>query len=313
MAPRFTTRTMVLSALVIAGLLACSSELPVEGKQPASPSASATFDSSRAWEHLRRQVAFGPRPAGSVALGETRKYIIDQLKLAGIDSKEQSFETDTPVGHIKMSNVIATIPGARPDRIVIGSHFDTKRFANVRFVGASDAASSTAVALELGRLLKARRNPMTIELLFLDGEEATLPDWTGTDNTYGSRYYVEAARKSGTLAGLKTFILLDMVGDRNLTIRRDRSSTSWLNDVIWDTAARLKYGTYFLRESFDIGGDDHFPFLAAGVPSIDIIDFDYPAWHTPQDDLDHVGARSLQIVGDVVFASLPEIQKRLAH
>jgi glutaminyl-peptide cyclotransferase len=272
--------------------------------------AQTRFDSNRAWEHLRRQVAFGPRPAGSAALAECRRYIIAELKAAGIEAREQAFDAQTPLGRVGMVNVIATIPGARADRIVLASHYDTKLFKQFRFVGASDGASSTAALLELGRVLKGRRNEFTIELLFLDGEEAVV-EWREPDHTYGSRHYVEAAKKAGTLAGLKTLILLDMIGDRSLTVRRDTNSTPWLNEVVWASAAKLGHRTTFLNDSTAVE-DDHIPFLRAGVPSIDIIDLDYGAWHTAQDDLDHVAAGSLQVVGDVVLDALPEIEKRLA-
>jgi Zn-dependent M28 family amino/carboxypeptidase len=255
-------------------------------------------------------VAIGPRPAGSAALAECRRYIIAELKAAGIDAREQAFDAQTPIGRVAMVNVIATIPGARPDRIVLASHYDTKLFKQFRFVGASDGASSTAALLELGRALKGRRNEFTIELLFLDGEEAVL-EWREPDHTYGSRYYVEAAQKAGTLAGVKALILLDMIGDRNLTVRRDTNSTPWLNEIVWASAARLGYRSAFLSDATTVE-DDHIPFLRAGVPSVDIIDLDYAAWHTAQDDLDHVSARSLQIVGDVVLDALPAIEKRLA-
>ena len=270
-----------------------------------------TFDSSRAWEHLRRQVAIGPRPAGSAALAECRRYILAELKAAGIDAREQPFDAMTPLGVIKMINVIATIPGRRPERIALATHYDTKLFRELRFLGASDGASSTAAVLELGRVLKARQNDFTIELLFLDGEEAVNTEWRDPDNTYGSKYYVRAARQAGTLAGLKALVLLDMIGDRNLDIRRDTYSTPWLTDIVWGSAATLGHGATFIRENFAVE-DDHLPFLTAGVPSVDIIDLDYPQWHTAEDDLDHVSARSLQIVGDVVLDALPQIEQTLA-
>jgi len=269
------------------------------------------FDSNRAYEHLRRQVAFGPRPAGSAAIAQTRQYILGELKSAGITAREDAWDAPTPVGLIRMVNIIATIPGRRPDRLALATHYDTKRESRFRFVGASDAASSTAAVLELGRLLKGRQNDYTIELLFFDGEEAVV-EWVGNDNTYGSRHYVQAARQNGTLAGLKALVLLDMIGDRNLNIRRESSSTRWLNDVIWASAKKLGYTREFVDEEFAIGGDDHFPFLAAGIPAVDIIDFDYPAWHTAQDDLDHVSARSLQVVGDVILDAWPQIERRLS-
>ena len=164
-----------------------------------------------------------------------------------------------------MVNLVATIPGARKERIVIAGHYDTKLYRQFRFVGASDGASSAAFLLELARVLHARKNPMTIELLFLDGEEARLPEWGGTDNTYGSRHYVEVAKKDGSLATLKALMLIDMIGDRDLDIRRDTNSTPWLTNAIWETARRLNLDDYFLPDSTRIE-DDHLPFLAAGDP-----------------------------------------------
>ena len=156
--------------------------------QPQAPG----FDSSKAWEHLRQQVAIGPRPSGSPGNVKNRDYIKAQMAALGIKTAEQPFDGATPLGPVKMVNIIATIPGQRPDRIVLASHFDTKLFRDFRFVGASDGASSTAALLELARVIKARGQlPFTIELLFLDGEEAVV-EWQGTDNTYGSRHYVDA-------------------------------------------------------------------------------------------------------------------------
>jgi glutaminyl-peptide cyclotransferase len=193
---------------------------------------------------------------------------------------------------------------------VIAGHYDTKLYREFRFVGASDGGSSAAFLLELARALKGRRNPMTIELLFLDGEEARMPDWHGTDNTYGSRHYVEMAKHDGSLAALKALILIDMIGDRDLDIRRDANSTPWLTNLVWDAAKQKQLDAYFLADTTRIE-DDHLPFVAAGVPSVDIIDLDYEQWHTAKDTLDAVSARSLQVVGDVVLAALPQIEAHL--
>jgi Zn-dependent M28 family amino/carboxypeptidase len=254
-------------------------------------------------------VEIGPRVSGTAANTKTRQYIISTLAAVGIKATEQAFEAATPLGPVKMANVIATLPGTRPERIVIGSHFDTKLFREFRFVGASDGASSTAALLELARALKDRPRPFTIELLFLDGEEAVVT-WSDTDSTYGSRHYVRAAQQGGTLKSIRAFILLDMIGDRDLTIRREANSTRWLTDAIWAAAKRLGHSRYFLSESTPIE-DDHIPFLQAGVQAVDIIDLDYKAWHTADDTLQNVSAQSLQIVGDVVLAALPDIEQTL--
>ena len=267
------------------------------------------FDSSRAWEHLRQLVALGPRPAGSPAIEQARAYIKKQLATAGVSVAEQAWEDKTPVGPIKMVNLVATIPGASKNRLIIGGHYDTKRFREFRFVGANDGGSSAAFLIELARVLKTRNNALTIELLFLDGEEAVV-EWTGTDNTYGSRYYVAAARKDGSLATAKAFVLVDMIGDRDLQLTREVRSTPWLAGIIRSAATAQNLGSYFAGPPLALE-DDHLPFLAAGVPSVDLIDFEFPAWHTAGDNLDAVSARSLQIVGDVLLAALPQIEAKL--
>jgi glutaminyl-peptide cyclotransferase len=271
----------------------------------------ATFESGRAWEHLRQLVAIGPRPSGSAAIEQTRKYIKEQLAASGLVAVEQAWDQQTPVDQIRMVNLAFTIPGARKERIVIAGHYDTKLYRAFRFVGASDGGSSAAFLVELARVLKARKNPLTVELLFLDGEEARLPEWSGIDNTYGSRHYVASAKKDGSLATLKAMILVDMIGDRDLTIRRDSNSTPWLTEIVWTAARRHGLDAEFLDETTRIE-DDHLPFLAAGIPSLDIIDLDYEAWHTAKDTLDACSARSLQAVGDALMAALPHIESRLA-
>jgi glutaminyl-peptide cyclotransferase len=289
-----------LAALATCLLIGCAA---------AATQSPGAFDSARAWQHLQAQVDIGPRVAGTPSNAKTRQYIISTLGSLGIKATEQPFEARTPMGAVKMANVIATLPGTRPERIILASHFDTKLFKEFRFVGASDSASSTAALIELGRVLKDRPRPFTIELLFFDGEEAFVA-WTETDSRYGSRHYVENARGSGSLAGIKALILLDMIGDSDLTIRREENSTRWLTDILWSTARRLGHDRQFLLQSTPIE-DDHLPFLDAGVPAVDIIDLDDSAWHTAADTLENVSAKSLQIVGDVVLAALPEIEQRL--
>ena len=303
-------------ALAAAFVCACAGPVPAEQAKPsatpppARPAAAARFDAARAWAHLERQVKFGPRPAGSAALADTRRYLIAELKALGLAVREQTFVGKTPAGDIPMVNLIATIAGRRPDRIALASHYDTKRAPNFRFVGANDGASSTAVVLELARALKDSNPELTIELLLLDGEEAVNWDWAGTDNTYGSRHYVSAGQADGTLKGLKALVLLDMVGDVNLVIRRESLSTPWLVDAVWSAAARVGQRSVFSNELTTVE-DDHVAFVRAGVPAVDIIDLDNPTWHTAQDDVAHVSRQSLQIVGDVVLAALPDIQQRL--
>jgi Zn-dependent M28 family amino/carboxypeptidase len=288
---------------VTAAVLACA-PLAFSADPPA-------FDGGRALEHLRAVVAFGPRPPGSAAAAETRRYITAQMGAIGVQVSEQAFEAKTPIGAVRMVNVRATIPGARPERIVLAGHYDTKLFRQFRFVGANDAGSSTAFLVEMARVLKARKNPWTIELLFLDGEEAFIDWYLGDDNRYGSRHYVQEAKRTGDLARIKAMILVDMIGDRDLVVKRETTSTSWLTDTIWAAAKALGHDSTFVAESFAVE-DDHVPFLNAGVPAVDLIDLEYPPWHTAEDTLDKVSARSMEVVGRVLTAALPKIESRLA-
>lgn len=270
--------------------------------------AAVAFDSSRAYEHVRQLVALGPRPAGSAGAAAARRYVSRELAALGLTTAEQTFAAQTPVGAVEMTNVTARIAGQRPERLLIASHYDTKRFTEFPFVGANDGGSSTALVLELARVLKARRNRLTIELVFFDGEEAII-EWTDGDHTYGSRHYVQAARRDGSIRTVAGLILFDMVGDRDLNIRRETYSTPWLTDILWSTAQTMKQPA-FVDEEFAVN-DDHQPFLDAGIPAVDIVDLDYAPWHTKDDTLDKVSARSLQIVADVFLAALPELEKRL--
>lgn len=302
------------AAFALVALAACSTgnaaadrpAPPVQAQRPAAQA--GPVDADRAWAHLKELVGFGPRPAGSAANKRTRDYIAREMKTLGLDAREQAFLADTRYGDVSMANVLVTLPGKRPERIIIASHFDTKPEKDFEFVGANDGGSSTALLIELARVLKDQPREFSYELVFFDGEEAW-GDWS-TGNTFGSRHYVEAARKAGTLTGVKAMILLDMVGETHIRLRKDTSSTTWLNELVWHTARRLGHGTAFI-EDYTAVDDDHIPFIKAGIPAIDLIDLDYPAWHTAGDTLDKIDPRSMKIVGDVVVAALPEIEKRL--
>lgn len=300
-----------MKIVFLAAVLACAC---VSAQTPAAPpkSQAPAFDSARAFEHLKKLVEIGPRPAGSPGIQKTRDYITQQLTAIGLTPKEQAFDAQTPVGTVRMVNISATIPGPGTGRLIFAGHYDTKLFAEFTFVGANDAGSSTAFLLELARVLKDRKNAVPIEILFLDGEEA-FGEWE-TGNTFGSRHYVEAAQKAGTLEAIKALILVDMIGDKALAFKRESRSTPWLTDAIWSAARQLNRPE-FLAESAPID-DDHLPFLAAGVPATDIIDLDYPDasmryWHTAEDTLDKVSPKSLQVVGDVLLAALPAIELRV--
>jgi len=220
-----------------------------------------------------------------------------------------------------MVNVIAEWRGRRPEVVALGGHYDTKVLP-VRFVGANDGGSSTALLLELGRALAARHRtappPWTRWLLFFDGEEAQ-EQWSPTDGLYGSRALVRALRASGELRRIRALIVADMIGDRDLAIRRESTSTAWLTDLVWATARELGYARHFLQERQPVE-DDHTPFLDAGVAATLLIDFDYGGapgqnawWHTPEDTVDKLSADSLRVVGAVILAALPRIEAELAR
>lgn len=298
-------RMLTLAAAAVLALACVSAQTPEQKTAP-----QPAFDSARAFKHLEAIVAIGARPANSPGIQKTRDYIKQQLTAAGLTPVEQPFEAQTPIGRVKMVNISATIPAAAAagsGRIIFAGHYDTKLFHEFTFVGANDAGSSTAFLLELARVLKDRKNALPIEILFLDGEEA-FGEWN-TGNTFGSRHYVEAATRAGTIKDIRAMILVDMIGDKDLVLKRESNSTPWLTDTIW-AAARQLNRPEFVREETPIE-DDHLPFLAAGVPATDIIDLDYPAWHTQEDTIDKVSPRSLQIVGDVLLAALPSIELRV--
>lgn len=273
----------------------------------------AAFDSARAFEHLQRLVEIGPRPAGSPGALKTRDYIKAQMKGLGIEVREQAFEAKTPAGPVQMVNLRATIPGPGQGRLIIAGHYDTKRFEEFAFVGANDAGSSTAFLIELARVLKDRRNALPIELLFLDGEEA-IGEWE-SGNTFGSRHYVlEAGQNAASLRQIRAMILVDMIADRELVLKRETNSTPWLVDAIWSAARQLKRPEF--SDETTVVEDDHLPFLRAGIPAVDIIDLEYPDatmryWHTAEDTLDKVSPHGLQVVGDVLLAALPAIELRV--
>ena len=270
-------------------------------------------------DHVRKQIDFGPRPPDSPELAKTRNYIVSELKSYNLNVSLDEFTAATPQGDKKMANIVAEIPGETKDLILITSHYDTKYYKNMHFVGANDPGASVATLMEIGRVLgSAREKPkMTYRLVFFDGEEAFCEQWEecGTpekpDNTYGSRHYVTTLRAKNELGSTKAMILLDMMGYRDLELGRDDMSTKWLQDIIWQTGRDLGHTTVFVDRPEGVGGDDHEPFLRAGVDSVDLIQLSsYQYWHTPEDSIDKISAQSMKIVGDTVLASLPKIAAR---
>ena len=298
---------------------AAATQASVSVADAAPPAAqTAGFDGAKAFEYLKAQVAFGPRPAGSPALARTQDYIKSQLTSFGCKVEEDDFTAQTPIGPLRMKNILVKENPANADVVMLLTHYDTVRIDN--FVGANDAASSTAVAMELARLYCGKIVsvlPRTaLWIAFLDGEEAQkvvngAAQWTAEDSVYGSRQLAARMAVSGDLKRVKAVVLIDMIGDRDLRIARDRGSSVWITDVIWSTAKRLGYGKNFPDEMQGPVSDDHEPFTRRGVAAIDMIDFESASsfWHTPQDTVDKVTPRSLAIVGHVLIESLPLIEK----
>ena len=283
------------------------------------------FNGERAMEHVRKQIEFGPRPPGSLELARTRAYIIDQLTSYGLKVTTDEFRASTPQGEKEMVNITAEIPGESKDVIIISSHYDSKYFKNMRFVGANDPGASVATLLELGRVLAAStaKPKLTYWLVFFDGEEAFCEGWDdcgkpdAPDNTYGSRRFVSQLRATNELNRVRAMILLDMIGYKNLELGRDTMSTKWLQDIVWQTAGELGYGNIFVNRAEGVGGDDHEPFLRAGIDSLDLIQLsNYRSgsveyWHTAEDSLDKISPRSMKVVGDVILVSLPRIEQHV--
>jgi glutaminyl-peptide cyclotransferase len=265
------------------------------------------FSGEKALAHVQRLVDLGPHPAGSDAIEKARDYIEQQLRHSGWQVTRQAFTDDTPRGKIHFVNLTARFGGeANPasPSLLLCSHYDTKLFDTIRFVGANDGGSSTGLLLELARVLgqhpgEARK----VELAFFDGEEA-FENFSDTDGLYGSRYFARQFQGEGAKR-FRGGILFDMVGDRSLGITLPPNSPSAVAHDVFAAAEALKLRKYFSYLDRDLI-DDHAPLNAIGVPTIDIIDFDYPWWHTADDTMDKISAQSLQIVGSVALYYLVE-------
>jgi glutaminyl-peptide cyclotransferase len=297
-----------------------TSERTTEASPAVVPGAVA-FNGERAMEHVKKQVEIGPRIPGSPELSKTREYIVGLLKSSGLAVRTDEFTAATPLGEKKMVNLTAEIPGESKDVIIVASHYDSKYFKDMRFVGANDPGTSVGTLLELARVLGAsqQKPKLTYWLVFFDGEEAFCEEWDqcgkpdAPDNTYGSRHYVSRLRENNELSRVRALILLDLMGSKDLELGRDTMSTKWLQDTVWRTAREMGYAKYFVERPEGVGGDDHEPFLRAGVDSLDLIQLSsYPYWHKANDTLDKVSAQSMKVVGEVVLASLPKIAERVA-
>lgn len=263
-----------------------------------------TFDGARAYGYVVEQVSFGPRPSGSEALRRTADYIIGNLEGVGWRVWAQEF---TYQG-VALRNIFATRSVGKPrdGAILLGAHYDTRpradREANATrrdeaILGANDGASGVAVLLELARVFEAERCGKGIILAFFDAEDS------GGINGWPFSVGAEAAAEE-LAPGLGQVIIVDMVGDADQQFYYERGSDSGIQQELWSIAKEIGYGKWFIPEPRHGVMDDHVPFMRRGVPSVDIIDFDYAYWHTLQDTADKVSGDSLERVGRVLLEYL---------
>lgn len=260
-----------------------------------------SFNGERAYADVQTQVDMGPRTPGSQGHAQIREWMRRELENAGWTVQVHESER---LGH-PIYNIIAR-RNDEPPQVILGAHYDTRFFADhdpdeakrsKPVPGANDGASGVAVLLELARTLPDKTTP--VWLVFFDGEDnGRIEGW---DWILGSRAFVEEIPVAP-----QAVIIVDMIGDADLNIHYEKNSDPTIRAEIWTTAAQLGYGDVFIQDEKFGMLDDHTPFRELGIPAVDIIDFDYPHWHTTQDTPDKVSAESLQAVGDTLWHWLTE-------
>ena len=262
------------------------------------------FNGERAYADVKFQVDLGPRTMGSQAHDLVSKWIISSLV-------NQQWKVDTQeavTSGVAIKNIIAKRGSGAP-WIIIGSHYDSRSYADndptsqnrkLPVPGANDGASSVAVLLELARVIPNNLDKH-IWLVFFDAEDNGNAFGTGWE--LGSEYFV--SKLSGQPDNV---IILDMIGDKDLNIYMEGNSNPDLNNEIWDVASELGYSQFIPKYKYNLT-DDHIPFRNAGIRAVDVIDFDYPYWHTVNDTADKVSSESLQVVGDVIMKWLEQYPK----
>jgi glutaminyl-peptide cyclotransferase len=302
-------------AWVVGSSCAQAKELPALAVAAVATPESApppSINAARAMQYVKEVVAFGPRPIGSANHKKLEQYILSHLK--GDDVEDDAFIADTPAGKLPVRNIIAKFPGTRDGLIVIAGHYDTNYpLRDTGYVGANDGGSSTAILLELANQLGGgKRSGYSVWLFWTDGEEA-VKDWSSSDSLYGARHLADKWQKDGTLKKIKALLLADMIGDADLNIEHEQNSTPWLEDLVLQAATRLGYQSHFFGRMAAIE-DDHLPFVHLGVPCADLIDLDYGYGnvfhHTPQDTLDKLSPKSLEIAGSVILETVRELDDR---
>jgi glutaminyl-peptide cyclotransferase len=294
-------------AIVLVLIGGCSRSQPPQGI------AWQQYSGTRAYEHVAKLVGYGPRPAGSEALGRAATYIITQLQDYGLTAEEQVFTASTPYGPRQFRNVIARTrvqQGSQNRTIIIASHYDTKLFTNMTFVGANDGGSSTGTLLEIARVAADQPN---VWFVFFDGEEAMV-QYGNDDGLWGSKFFVEDLKGKDGVKQIRAMILLDMVGDKNLNV----IVAGTLTQQVFDAARAAGFRDYFTYGANAIL-DDHVPFMRAGIPAVDLIDFEFGSgpglndyWHTEKDTLDKLSPHSMEIVGQTTLRLIELLQNQAA-
>lgn len=288
---------------------------------PADSGPHPFFDSGRAFQYVKDIVAFGPRPVGSANHKKVEDYILAHLKNDEVEN--DTFTGDTPEGKLPVHNIVAKFPGIRDGIIVIASHYDTNYpLRKTSYIGANDGASSSAVLMELANQLRGKkRDGYSVWLVWDDAEEAIKPDGSGglpqempfmEDSLYGITHLAEKWQADGTLKKTKALLLADMIGDADLNVEHDTNSTPWLEAVVYEAASRLGVQSHFFARTMEVD-DDHVPFVKRGVPSADLIDFNYGYnnvfWHTTQDTVDKLSPKSLEIAGSTILETIAILDK----
>jgi glutaminyl-peptide cyclotransferase len=262
---------------------------PAPAGKPVASTTAGRFDGAAAYKWVERQVDLGPRPAGSAASRKLAKM----LRKAIPKGRYQS----VPGG---LRNVLGTVPGRDPERVVVvGAHYDTKDIPG--FVGAVDGGSGTAVVVQLARTIRSRELRPTIVFAFFDGEESP----RGTPDSQFERYGLRGSKVAArSLRHAEAMILLDFVGEKDLSIPHEENSDRRLWRKLRAAAAAVGTLRYFPADRWPPVSDDHVPFIRRGVPSIDLIDFDFACWHETCDDMSQIAESSLDATGETVLRLL---------
>ncbi|HLJ77300.1 MAG TPA: M28 family peptidase [Acidobacteriaceae bacterium] len=271
------------------------------------------FDGSRALEYTRQYVnATGPRWIGSPGHAKAETFLKSEFRRD--DLVEDTFTTNTPAGPMTMHNFLVKFPGKKDGIIVLASHYETNYpLRNIHYVGANDGGSTTGLLIEAANYFRGKpNNGYSVWLFFTDGEEA-IKSWSDADSVYGSKHLAAQWQADGTLKHIKAFLLVDMLGDKDLDVQRDLNSTPWLEDLVYKAASDYGWQSYFFGQQTR-DEDDHIPFVKRGVPCADLIDLDYgynnAYWHTDQDTLDKLSAKSLTIAGDTLLETIRLLNQR---